>query len=319
VVSIFQKLVRNGGRRRRRPDGKRHGIVDAGIRLLARKDYEAISIAKIAREAGCSVGAFYARFPEKNSYLYHLVGSAYRTLAHRAETELQAMPTAHLSLPSLVKLVVEHVVNNLTDARAAGVIRATIKLSTVKPIAIELFEDYRTEVTRLAVAILAPRVPRNSKGAIRLGMQIVLATVTDAVLQPRPGPMAAGTKRMKDVLTQVMLGYIGVSKNDGWAGKESDGEDKVETNSEFDDDDQNNAPKDTSAVYDPDLRMFRKSKPAGKQPTLAQSANSKSGKQRLAFRKAKSASAPEPPTVTPPTLPKGPPDRHKPKRRHRII
>ena len=229
VVSIFQKRVRKGGRRRRGPDGKFHGIIDAGIRLLAQKDYEAISMARIAREAGCSVGALYARFPEKNSYLYHLVASAYRTLAHRAETELEAMPTRHLSLPSLVRLVVEHVVDTMTDARAAGVIRATIKLSTVKPIAIELFEDYRKEVTRLAIAVLSPRIHGNSTGAIRLGMQIVLATVTDAVLQPRPGPMVAGTKRMKDALTQVMLGYLGVSKGSGWAGEEADGEDKAET------------------------------------------------------------------------------------------
>ncbi len=39
-------------------------------------------------------------------------------------------------------------------------------------------------------------------------MQIILATITDAVLQPRPGPMVAGSKRMKDALTQVMLGNL---------------------------------------------------------------------------------------------------------------
>ena len=128
-----------------------------------------MSIARIAREAGCSVGAFYARLPEKNSYPYHLSASAYRTLAHRAETELEAMPTRHLSLPSLARLVVEHVVNSMTDARAAGVIRTTIKLSTVKPITIELFEDYRKEVTRLAVAVLARRLHGNSTGPHTVG------------------------------------------------------------------------------------------------------------------------------------------------------
>lgn len=319
MVSIFQKLVRKGDRRRRGPDGKAHRIIDAGIRLLARKDYEAISIARIAREAGCSVGAFYARFPEKNSYLYHLVGSAYRALAHRAETELEAMPTRHLSLPSLVRLVVEHVVNNLTNARAAGVIRATVKLSTVKPIAIELFEDYRKEVTRLAVGVLEPRIPGNSTGPIRLGMQIVLATVTDAVLQPRPGPMAAGTKRMKDALTQVMLGYLGVSKCGRWAGEEANGEDKIETISEHDDADQSDAPDDTNAVFDPDLRTFHKSTGVPKQAPISQRRNSRSGKQSLVSRNTKSASPPPPPFVKPSTVPKAPPDPHKPKRRHRII
>lgn len=308
MVSIFQKLIRKGGRRRRRPDGKVPSIIDAGIRLLARKDYEAISIARIAREAGCSVGAFYARFPQKNSYLYRLAASAYRTLAHRAETELEAMPTRHLPLPSLIRLVVEHVVTTMTDARAAGVVRATIKLSTVKPITIELFEDYRKEVTRLVVAILAPRLHGNSTGPIRLGMQMVFATVTDAVLQPRPGPMAAGTKRMKDALTQVMLGYLGVSKNGNWAGDEADGVDEAETVSEPDDADQNDVPSDTNAVYDPDLRTSHKSKGAAKQPPISKRRKSKGDD-----------TPPAPPVVKPPNAPKGPPDPHKPKRRHRII
>jgi len=308
VASIFQRLVRKGSRRRRGPDGKVHGIIDAGIRLLARKDYEAISMARIAREAGCSVGALYARFPEKNSYLYHLAASAYRTMAHRAETELQAMPSRHLSLPSLVRRVVEHVVDSMTNARAAGVIRATAKLSTVKPIAIELFEDYRKEVTRLAVVVLAPRLKGNSTGSIRLGMQIVLATVTDAVLQPRPGPMAAGSKRMKDALTQVMLGYLGVSKGSSWAGDETDGQDEDETISEPDDTDQSDAPSDQNAVYDPDLRTFHKSKGAAHQPPISKRRNSRSDK----------LSPPVPPTVKPPTVPKGPNPSMR-KRRHRII
>ncbi len=153
----------------------------------------------------------------------------------------------------------------MTDARAAGVIRATIKLSTVSPIAIELFEDNRNEVTRLAVAVLSPRIPSNSTGAIRLGMQIVLATVTDAVLQPRPGPMAAGTKRMKDTLTQVMLGYLGVSEGRGWAGEEAEGADNAKTIPEPGDDDEDGTANGSEAAYDPDLRVFRRGKGPTKQ------------------------------------------------------
>ena len=265
-------------------------------------------MAKIAREAGCSVGALYARFPEKNSYLYHLAASAYRTMAHRAETELQAMPSRHLSLPSLVRLVVEHVVDSMTNARAAGVIRATVKLSTVKPIAIELFEDYRKQVTQLAVAVLAPRMKDTSTGSIRLSMQIVLATVTDAILQPRPGPMAAGSKRMKDALTHVMLGYLGVPKGGSWAGDEAEGEDDAETTSEPDDANESDDPNDPNAVYDPDLRTFHKSKWEAQQLPKSKRRNSRSAK----------PSPPVPPIVKPPNAPKGP-EPSMPKRRHRII
>ncbi len=316
MVSIFHKRVRKGGRRRRGPDGKVHGITDAGIRLLARKDYEAISMAKIAREARCSVGALYSRFPKKNAYLYHLIASAYRTLADRAETELEVRPLGHLSLPSLVRYVVEHVVNSMTEARVAGVIRATIKLSTVNPITIELFEDYRAAVTRLVVAILSPRIRGNSSGAIRLGMQIVFATVTDAVLQPRPGPMAAGTKRMKDALTQVMLGYLGVSESGSWAGKEADGEDETEAPPETDDDDEDDTPNEANEVYDPDLRTFHKPKGAAKHTPISKSKNPKTGKASLVPRNVDPDSAPAPVTVKLAAIEKTLPEPKKPKRKH---
>lgn len=311
--------MRKDGRRRRGPDGKRQGLIDAGIRLLSRKDYEAISMARIAREAGCSVGALYARFPEKNSYLYHLVASAYRTMADRAGTELGARPSRHMPLPVLVRHVVEHVVTTMTDARAAGVIRATMKLSTVKPITIELFEDYRATLTRLTVALLSPRIRGNSTGAIRVGMQMVLATVTDAILQPRPGPMAAGTKRMKDALTQVMLGYLGVSAGGSWAGEEADGEDKVETTPEADDADQDDRPNEADGVYDPDFRVFRKARGVAKQPPISKGKNSKTGRPRPVPRNAGPGGPPAPIAIKPAAVAKALPKPNKPKRKHRWI
>jgi len=318
VVSIFQKRVRKGGRGRRRPDGKVHGITDAGIRLLAQKDYEAISMARIAREAGCSVGALYARFPDKESYLYQLIGSAYRTMAHRAAIELDAQLTHQMPLPSLVGKVVEIVVSTMTDARAAGVIRATIKLSTVKPATIKLYEDYRAAVTKLAITVLSRRIRGNSTGAIRLGMQIVFATVTDAVVQPRPGPIVAGGKRMKDALTQVMLGYLGISAKGSRAGEESDGEDKVELIPEPDDRGRG-TPTDANTVYDPDLRVFCKSTAVAKPSPTSKGKNSKIAKTGVVSRNTQSASPPTTVIVKPPAVPKGPPAPNKPKRKRRVI
>ncbi len=317
MISIFPKRVRKGRRGRRGPDGKVHGIIDAGIRLLAQKDYEAISMAKIAREANCSVGALYSRFPDKKSYLYQLIGSAYRTMAHRVATELDAQPTHQMPLSSLVGKVVEITVNAMTDARAAGVIRATFKLSTVKLTTYKLHEDYREAVTQSAIAVLQPRVRSVSAGTIRVGMQVVLATVTDAVLQPRPGPMAAGSKHMKDALTQMMLGYLGVSGRRGRAGREAEGEDESAHGTGVAD--PNNAANDANAVYDPDLRAFRTSKGAAKQPSISTPKNAKNAKPGLAPRNAKSADTPAPPVVKPPKVPKGPLEPIPPKRKRRVV
>lgn len=319
LASIFRKRARKSVRGRRRPDGKVHGITDAGIRLLAQKDYEAISMARIAREAGCSVGALYARFPNKNSYLYHLIASTYRAMGDRAEAELEAQPNRLMPLPSLVRHVVEHVVSSMTDARAAGVIRATIKLSTVKPATIKLYEDYRAAVTRSTIAVILPRVGGVSAGAIRLGMQIVLATVTDAVLQPRPGPMAAGSKRMKDALTEVMVGYLGVSGSGSWAEREAEGEDEVESPPEMSDTEQNDTAGDANAIYDPDLRTFRRPKGGVKQPPASKGKNSKITKAALVHRNTKLADPAASPIVKPPAAPKGPPGPKPPKRKRRTI
>lgn len=317
MISIFHKRVSKGGRRRRGADGKVHGIINAGIRLLARKDYEAISMEQFAREAGCSVGSLYSRFSDKESYLYHLIASAYRAMAHLAATELDAQPTRQMPLPSLVGKVVEIVVSTMTDARAAGAIRATIKLSTVKPTTIKLYEDYREEVTQSAVAVLLPRISSVSAGAIRLGMQIVLATITDAVVQPRPGPMVAGSKRMKDALTQMMLGYLGVSESSSRTGNEAEGED--ESPSETGDADQDDKANDANAVYDPDLRTVRRSNGAAKQQPIAKARKPQIGKPGPVSRNTESADPPVPPAVNPPTVPKGPPGPIQPKRRRRVV
>src|SRR5262245_40296795 len=44
-------------------------LLDATATLLAEKPFDEASVAEIARRAGTSVGAFYGRFPDKESLL----------------------------------------------------------------------------------------------------------------------------------------------------------------------------------------------------------------------------------------------------------
>lgn len=138
---------------------------------------------QLARAAGCCVGALYARFPDKNAFLYHLIADAFRTMTNDAKL---ALVTGRWTRPSgahLVRQIVTHVVSKMTCRLAAGVIRATLKLSTVKPITIELFHDYRAAVTEDAVALLSPKLRHpGSRRSVKVAMQIVFAVATDAVL-----------------------------------------------------------------------------------------------------------------------------------------
>jgi len=249
-------------------------------------------MAKIAREAGISVGAVYARYPEKNVYLYHLIGDAFRSMRDDVKLVLNGSSWRRESASFIAGQIVAHLVAKMTTPRAAGVIRAAIKLATVKPIAIELFEEYRTEVTDLSVALLSPKLRKAPPSAIRIGMQIVLATITDAVLQKRAGPMSAGSARMAEALTNLLLGYLGLS-GDSWAGNEAEGEDEPDESVVFEAEDEVAQEDKSNRVYDPDLRAYkgRIQKPA--EPKRARGPKN-------------TEPAPKLETVTPPRTPKPP-------------
>src|SRR3954469_7840453 len=73
----------------------RDRLLAAGRHLLERGAFEATSIADIAAEAGCSVGAFYQRFADKEAFfavvmqsaLAEIVADAKRTATEPAFTE----------------------------------------------------------------------------------------------------------------------------------------------------------------------------------------------------------------------------------------
>jgi len=197
-------MFRKTGRRRGRnaQDGLSVALSDVGMRLLARKDYEAISIAEIAREAGCSISTVYDRYSDKESYLYRVIAHAFHNMADNAKLALDPSRWRRASAKIIVQEIVSHSVSQMTTPRAAGVIRATLKLAIVKPLALEPFENYRSTVVDLSVDVLSGKI-RQPPTAIRIGLQIVFGTITDSVLQKHPGPMNAGSGRMTGALTNV--------------------------------------------------------------------------------------------------------------------
>lgn len=50
----------------------RSAIIDAACRLFAKGGYEAVSMRKVAEKVGCTAGALYRYFPDKQSLLLHV-------------------------------------------------------------------------------------------------------------------------------------------------------------------------------------------------------------------------------------------------------
>jgi AcrR family transcriptional regulator len=188
-----------------RKQGRTAAFYGAGLQLLARYDYDRISVANIAHAAGCSVGAFYSRFPDKHDFLYKVVAFEFDRLAEDAARDLQ--PARWNAIPK--EKVVEGIVRSVVGAmaRTAGVTRAALKLAMTTPHVVKPFVQYRATVTRHAVALLAPGPSIRGKRAAKVALQLIFGVVTDASLQDG-GPLRLGSPRMINVLSELAISYL---------------------------------------------------------------------------------------------------------------
>lgn len=242
MPNIIRRTVRNIKRRIRvgLQEQRTYLLYQACGRMLASQDYEQISVAKLAKEAGCSVGAFYSRFHDKDRFLHFVISSRFRNATDAINRDITAKETRKESAQKIVRCIVEHVVERLSSRTAAGVTRAALKLATTKPEALEPLLRYRSAVTERAVELLDDLPARS----VRMTMQTVLATVTDSVLQ-NAGPLRAGSARMVDALSDLMIVNLGLMRTRGTLSA-----DKREDDA---DDDANGGPAERrNEVWDPE-------------------------------------------------------------------
>ena len=328
MARLFSKILKKP-RRRDMPDGKSVALAEAGIRLLARKDYENLSMAQIARESGCAIGTLYERYSDKNAYLYRTIGHAFRYLAGDANRALDGSRVGNESGAAVVKRIVSHVTSQMTAPRAAGIIRASLKLSAVKPVASKPFEDYRKAVTERAVTLLTGRSRKISAGAVRIGMQIVLGTITDSIMQKNAGAMNAGSARMAAALSNVLLGYLGLEGKSAWSGREANGVDDPAAIPKLGSDTPPPLDEGEIAIFDPESRTYIGKRLGAlksdriRSSTSAPSLPDPKSQPRLADKStSKSKPIPKAAAFTPPRIPaKQPVPAAKPsgKRKHRTI
>jgi AcrR family transcriptional regulator len=149
-------------------DWRTHRLYEAARRLLARDDFEQVTVARIAAEAGVSVGAFYERFTSKDSFLGRLIDRQLRGATDSVERELNLRTWGHRSPEDIVRAIVEHIVSTLHGA-GAGIVRTALKRGASRPAYLEPLAEYRRMVDQRAVSLLAHRVQgvRNPTLAVR--------------------------------------------------------------------------------------------------------------------------------------------------------
>ena len=163
----------------------RDRLLQAGQKLVARRPFDQLSVADIARAADCSVGAFYLRFRDKDAFFRALI--AQYVAEGRAETsELFATHPDD----RLISVLVARTTNRFR--RYAGLIRSAIRQRMEDATVWEPIRRSGHLNADCFVDWLATRHERtltvSEDLSVRFAFQVLYGTLNNALVN-EPGPL----------------------------------------------------------------------------------------------------------------------------------
>lgn len=221
MPSLIRRLYR-GAKRRIKHGLREHRtflLYEAARRLLARHDHEQVSVARLAREAGISVGAFYQRFPDKDAFLDMVVAQRLRRATEQAKEQLDPKRWQRSSASAVTRAIVEEMMRTF-HGPSAGVVRTALKRGHLDREKLEPLLEYRAALGDSAVALLAPRARDiyNPARAVRAALQMAGATALDALLHERE-TLRPGSRGMAATLSAMVLAMTGAAGRHGAEGQ----------------------------------------------------------------------------------------------------
>ena len=194
-------------------------ILAAARDLLAGQEFDRVSVPAIATRAGCSVGAFYGRFRDKEALLEALDEQYVSGFAACLETAWDGAGRRPASLEPLVRATVAALVEYHREH--AGLARTLVLRARGGPA-----EGYRAREQRLHA--LLPRFARlvretgatfahpRPDRAVSLATLTVLFTLREIVLWPHLAQLAAvRDETLVGELTRLFLAYVGAARPAG--------------------------------------------------------------------------------------------------------
>ena len=159
-------------------------LIETCFAMLQEKEFDEISIAELARKAGYSVGAFYARFHSKDELFDAMVA---RHLDNRRKTRQQQFATA--ADETLITELLEETVHYYWERRhfwRAALIRSMRDPDFWTPIR-KLSHEFADALIARVVA-RSGRAPSSQEEAnLRFAAQLTFGTINNTILN-RPGP-----------------------------------------------------------------------------------------------------------------------------------
>jgi len=174
-------------------------FIRAGFRVLERDEFESITIAGLAKEAGYSVGAFYARFRSKDEFFEAMVAQ------HLRERRLAHERLFRTAAPdALIRTWIDGLVRYYWRRRRFW--RAALLRSANDP-------DFWTPINRNAGKFVSALIARVAKDAgreltktetdnLRFAIHMTLSTVNNRIVN-RPQPSLIGRTTFVDNLVRA--------------------------------------------------------------------------------------------------------------------
>jgi AcrR family transcriptional regulator len=188
-------------------------ILDAAEAMLEEKGWGDLGVSEIAARAGSSVGAFYARFPDKQALLHALHERFVAEAVATADAAFQPARWAGATAPEIVARIVAFLVQIQRDRR--GLLRA-LKLASATDATFRAREHRLLLYVRDGLAALLVGRPEithpEPERAVAFGLWQVLASLEHALLVPEE---SAALRRVPErafpaELTRALLAYLGV-------------------------------------------------------------------------------------------------------------
>lgn len=152
-------------------------LYQEGRRLLAVADFEDISIAKFAKAAGTSVGAFYVRFADKDAFLSFVTSHTFASAKRAAEKSMP--PIASSSKPA--EALTDAIVSLWAGKDFAGVVRMAVKRGCSNIEYRKPFDRYREYVANEVTGLMPDEVTKEDRIRVEVAVQATFGILTDAI------------------------------------------------------------------------------------------------------------------------------------------
>lgn len=193
--------------KRQRARDTEQSLLAAGRALLAKRDFESISVAQIVAACELSVGAFYGRFRDKAGFFEALQAAAVHDVQqamqrHLAPARCAALPTA-LLLDKAMRLLVRGCLAQ------RGLLRAALQQASARPQAWQPHRDCATAFADRMVALLVPRLDDSpqAEAKVRFAMQAAFGMLVNALLHD-PLPLRLDDEDLPVQMAQLIRRYL---------------------------------------------------------------------------------------------------------------